>query len=137
MQIHELDPFIGTLSDNTMLAVDDGVETMKMPATGLGITDEMTVQEIVAGTSTEPRVITPAVASNFKVLVLEAIISSLPATLSDVRITTDLVCIKAELGNPSAQVSDWNVDTDTAGEATITGSINGSTTVKLYMAGMR
>lgn len=137
MQIHELDPFIGELSEETMLAVDDGVETMKIPATGLGITNQMTVQELVAGTSTEPRVITPAVASNFKVLVLEATISSLPATLSDVRITTDLVCIKAELGNPSAQVSDWTVDTDTAGEATITGNISGSTTVKLYMAGMR
>ena len=32
MQIHELDPFIGEVSDDTVIAIDDGIETCKVPA---------------------------------------------------------------------------------------------------------
>lgn len=61
MQIHELDTFIGTTSESTYLAIDDGTETNKIPATDVGITTEMTTSEAETGTGTEPRVITPAV----------------------------------------------------------------------------
>ena len=65
MQIHELDTFIGTTSDSTYLAIDDGTETNKIPATDLGITTEMTQAEAEAGTETAPRVISPAVLNSF------------------------------------------------------------------------
>lgn len=35
MQIHELDDFIGTIGSDTLLAIDDGTETTKVPATAL------------------------------------------------------------------------------------------------------
>lgn len=65
MQIHELESFIGTTSESTYLAIDDGTETNKIPATALGITTEMTQAEAEAGTETAPRVISPAVLSAF------------------------------------------------------------------------
>ena len=65
MQIHELDLFTGSISDTTLLAIDDGTETMKVPATALGIRTEMTLAEAEAGTGTEPRVITPKVLYDF------------------------------------------------------------------------
>ncbi len=61
MQIHELDTFIGTTSDSTYLAIDDGTETNKIPAKDLGITTEMTQAEAEAGTETAPRVVNPSV----------------------------------------------------------------------------
>lgn len=63
--------------------------------------------------------------------------SSLPQTVSNAAITTDMVCLKAELGTPSAQTGDWTVNTDTAGQVTVSGSISGSTTLTLYLAKSR
>lgn len=60
-------------------------------------------------------------------------ISSLPTTKVVEGVTTDMVCAEAFLGTPSAQTSDWTVNTDTAGRITISGSISGSTTLKLLM----
>lgn len=45
----------------------------------------------------------------------------------------DMKCVKAVLGTPSAQASDWTVTTTDAGEVTIDGSISGSTTVELLL----
>jgi hypothetical protein len=59
--------------------------------------------------------------------------SSLPQTVSDSRIISDMVCLKAELGTPSAQTGDWTVTTSN-GSVTISGSISGSTTATLYLA---
>ena len=69
-----------------------------------------------------------------KVIVVSiASFSSLPQTVSNAAITENHVCIKAELGTPSAQTGDWTVTTS-AGSLTLSGSIIGSTTVKLYLA---
>lgn len=69
-----------------------------------------------------------------KVLVISvASFSSLPQTVSNASITADHVCLKAELGTPSAQTGDWTITTS-AGSLTISGSISGSTTAKLYLA---
>ena len=69
-----------------------------------------------------------------KVLVISvASFSSLPQTVTNASITADHVCLKAELGTPSAQTGDWTVTTS-AGSLTISGSISGSTTATLYLA---
>lgn len=60
-------------------------------------------------------------------------VSALPYDFTNDAIETDMVCINSVLGNPSAQISDWTVNTDTAGRARITGSISGSTTITLYL----
>lgn len=59
-------------------------------------------------------------------------VSSLSFTKDNANILADHVVLKAELGTPSAQTSDWTVATS-AGSLTISGSIDGSTTVKLYL----
>lgn len=69
-----------------------------------------------------------------KVLLIDiASFSSLPQTVTNASITANQVCIKAELGTPSAQTGDWTVTTS-AGSLTLSGSISGSTTAKLYLA---
>lgn len=60
-------------------------------------------------------------------------VSSLPVTISNAKITTDMVCMKAVLSNPAAKTGDWTVNTDTAGTAVISGTINGSTNIDLYL----
>ena len=50
MQIHELDPYVGSLDSNTCLAVDDGVETTKLPVTSL-ISTVVGAVQMFAGTT--------------------------------------------------------------------------------------
>lgn len=72
--------------------------------------------------------------SQYKLLTINvASFSSLPQTVSNSAITANHVCIKAELGTPSAQTGDWTVTTS-AGSLTLSGSISGSTTATLYLA---
>lgn len=59
-------------------------------------------------------------------------ISSLPKTVANSNITSDMVSVKETFGTPSAQTSDWTVTT-TSGSLTISGSISGSTTLILYL----
>ena len=58
---------------------------------------------------------------------------SLPQTLSDSNISPKHVVVNAVLSNPSAQTGDWTVTTS-AGSADISGSIDGSTAITLYLA---
>ena len=141
MQIHELNTFSGNPSQTDYLAVDDGNETMKVPATKVGVSTPMTAEEAEAGTETAPRVIAPAVLNSFvesKVGVMPTIVievasfSSLPQTVTDERITADMVVVNSTLGTPSAQTGDWAVTTAN-GSATITGSISGETSLTLYL----
>ena len=137
MQIHELDTYIGTPSETDFMAVDDGTETFKIPLPNVGVSTQMTIAEAEAGTETAPRVITPAVLNSFvtkeSVLVVEvASFSSLPQTINNADITSDMVVVNSALGTPSAQTSDWTVTT-ADGSATIAGSISGSTTLTLYL----
>jgi hypothetical protein len=58
--------------------------------------------------------------------------SSLPQTITDDRIDANHVVMNSVLSNPSAQTSDWDVDTSD-GSLTISGSISGATELKLYL----
>lgn len=68
-----------------------------------------------------------------RVLVVSGTISSLPATLSNAHITGDHVVVHMGLSNAGAQGSDWTINTS-AGAATISGTLNKSTTVTLVLA---
>lgn len=59
--------------------------------------------------------------------------SSLPQTISDSRIKASHIAIDAVLSNPTAQTSNWTMNTS-AGELTLSGTISGSTTADLYLA---
>ena len=148
IKIPQLNDFTGIL-DESYLAIDDGVETYKILGNQVGVQAQLTQAEAEAGTVTEPRVVTPAVinsyvndtvdtavtamAESLKTLVLDiASFSSLPQTVTDANITSDMVVVNSVLGTPSAQTSDWTV-TAADGSVTIAGSINGSTTLALYL----
>ena len=59
-------------------------------------------------------------------------ISSLPITISNANIESDMAVIKSDVGDPSVMSSKWQVSTG-AGSLTITGSINGATSLTLYL----
>lgn len=59
-------------------------------------------------------------------------VSSLPKTVTDANIDDDMVVLNSEIGTPSAQTGDWTVTTS-AGSLTVSGTISGSTTLKLYL----
>ena len=145
MQIHELNSFVGTPSATDYLAIDDGSETNKVPATALGVSTQMTQAEAEAGTVTDPRVVSPAVfkssvdalaetvAETREVLVVEfSSFSSLPQSSSNSNITSDMVVVNSVLGTPSAQTGDWTVTTSD-GSVSVSGDISGSTTLTLYL----
>lgn len=149
MQIHELNTFVGTPSPTDYLAIDDGTETNKVPATALGVSTQMTQVEAEAGAVTDPRVVSPSVfkasveslaetvaetvAETREVLVVTiASFSSLPHTITNANITSDMVVVNFVLGTPSAQTGDWTVTT-ADGSATITGSISSETSLTLYL----
>lgn len=63
-------------------------------------------------------------------------VSSLPVTITNTEITDDMVAMKADLGTPSAQTSDWTIDTSD-GSLIISGTVSGSTTLTLYLSKSR
>ena len=63
-------------------------------------------------------------------------ISNLSTSVTDSRITSDMVVINSVLSNPSAQTGDWTVTTGT-GTLTVAGSISGTTNITLYLAKSR
>lgn len=68
-----------------------------------------------------------------EVLVIDCgTVSSLPKTVTDANIEDDMVVLNSEIGTPPAQTGDWTVTTS-AGSLTVSGTISGSTTLKLYL----
>lgn len=59
-------------------------------------------------------------------------ISSLPKTVSNAAIKAEHTVLAYTLGTPAAMTDDWTVTTS-AGSLTITGSISGSTTMKIIL----
>lgn len=75
--------------------------------------------------------------SETRVLTLDiASFSSLPQTVSNVNINSNMVVLNSVLGTPSSQTGDWTVTTNN-GSLTISGSISGSTTLTLYLMEQR
>ena len=71
---------------------------------------------------------------NLKVLVITSTsFSSLPQTIHNSKIKENHVVVNSVLSNQSAQTSDWDILTND-GSLTISGSINGTTTLTLYLA---
>lgn len=73
-----------------------------------------------------------AAASNAVLLINAGTVSSLPATVTNSAIEDDMVCVNAELGTPQAQKGNWTVTTGN-GTLTVTGTISGSTTLRLHL----
>ena len=82
------------------------------------------------GDAWEPIVLMAAPSNNLIIDV--ASFSSLPQTIQNIYVTDKHVVAQYELGNSSAQTSDWTVTT-ADGSVTIAGTISGSTTLKLLL----
>ncbi len=83
VQIHELNDHVGEVSESEYLAIDNGTNTTRIPATAVGITTEITVAEIETGTEEEPRVVAPNI---FKQAV-NAIMNPIIASLADLYVS--------------------------------------------------
>ena len=59
-------------------------------------------------------------------------VSSLPQTVSNANVESDMVVIKSYLSNPAAQTGEWSVSTSN-GSLTVSGSISGTTNITLYL----
>ena len=59
-------------------------------------------------------------------------VSSLPKTVSNANIGSDMVVVNSVLSNPAAQTGEWTVTTG-SGTLTIAGTISGTTNVTLYL----
>ena len=65
--------------------------------------------------------------------VTKSSVSSLSTTITNSSITANMECIHSVLSNPSVQTGDWTVTTS-AGSVSISGNINGTTDITLYLA---
>lgn len=59
-------------------------------------------------------------------------VSALPITVTNESINAEMECVNAEFGTPSAQIGDWTVTTSN-GSVTVSGTINGSTTLTVWL----
>lgn len=128
---------VAALSDAHITVVDNGTATNKVTLPQLreymvgDLADlDTTVKTSAVAAINEVK----AQADKCECLVLtQASISALPVTISNAAIDTDMVPVNAVLSNPAAQTGDWTVNTDTAGQATISGTISGTTDITLYL----
>lgn len=63
-------------------------------------------------------------------------VSSLPLTISNANITSDMVVVNSVVNNVSAQLSDWSWETAN-GSITLSGTIKGTTNIMLYLVKSR
>jgi hypothetical protein len=133
-----------TVDESDFFVVDTGIDTLK--ATGatvrkalvgdisqLRTTASSDVVDAINEVDAHTDANTEAVVKCECLVLSSAGVSSLPITINNDAVETDMVCINATLSNPGAQISDWTVNTNTAGVCTISGSINGTTDITLYL----
>jgi hypothetical protein len=89
-----------------------------------------TVKTFTANASSN---VTANITASRTIKVTASSVSSLPLTISNSAIATNMECINAVLSNPSAQTGDWTCNTDTAGKVVISGTISGTTDITLYL----
>lgn len=92
------------------------------------------VAETVAGEIAESVAsgIAESAAEKREVLVTTFTITSLPRTVTNSKVSSDMVVVNSVLGTPSAQTSDWTVETYDE-SLRVSGSISGTTTLTLYL----
>lgn len=119
-------------------AVNNGTAALA-PKASPALTGTPTAPTAVAGTSTTQIATTAFVttalanAASKMLKVMTSSISSLPVTISNSAITSDMEVIGSQLSDPSAQNGDWTITTSN-GSLTISGTISGTTTVTLYLS---
>jgi hypothetical protein len=106
-----------------------GTTAVQEPAAYTSVGDNGTVTD---GTAVFKAYSVKSIANPVVVINISTAFNALPKTVTDDKITADMVVVNSELGTPSAQTGDWTV-TASDGSLTIAGNISGSTTAKLYL----
>lgn len=136
-----------SVDTSDFLVVDTGVDTLKATASQLrdtlvGDISTLTtsakssavaaINEVKAATTSNAT----AVAKCETLVVTLSSIASLPQTVSDASIESDMVVANTVLSNPSAQTGNWTVSTS-SGSLTVSGNISGTTNITLYLTKSR
>lgn len=106
-----------------------GTTAVHEPTAYTSVVDNGTVTD---GTAVFKAYSVKSIANPVVVINISTAFNALPKTVTDDKITADMVVVNSELGTPSAQTGDWTVTTSD-GSLTIAGTISGSTTAKLYL----
>lgn len=115
-------------------AADVGAVPTTRKVNGKALSSDVTLAAADVGadpTGTAAAAVAAAVATEI-VTVTFASFSTLPQSINNAAITADHVVLASELGNPTAQAGAWRVTT-AAGSVTVSGSINGATTLTLIL----
>jgi hypothetical protein len=140
-------PSTQSLSSSDFLIIDDSVDTMKTTLEkvkeysvgdikDLDTTAKASIVEAINEVKGETTSLNTAAAKLETLIVSISSVSSLPVTANNSNIESDMVVINSELSDPSAQISDWTVTT-ASGSLTVSGSISGTTNIKLYLTKSR
>jgi hypothetical protein len=140
-------PSTQSLSSSDFLIIDDSVDTMKTTLEkvkeysvgdiqDLDTTAKASIVEAINEVKGETTELNTAAVKLETLIVSISSVSSLPVTANNSDIESDMVVINSELSVPSAQISDWTVTT-ASGSLTVSGSISGTTNIKLYLTKSR
>lgn len=140
-------PSAQSLSSSDFLIVDDSVDTMKTTlekvkeysvgdTQDLDTTAKASIVEAINEVKGETTTLGTAATKLETLIVSISSVSSLPVTVNNSDIESDMVVINSELSDPSAQISDWTVTT-ASGSLTVSGTISGTTNIKLYLTKSR
>jgi hypothetical protein len=140
-------PSAQSLSSSDFLIIDDSVDTMKTTLEkvkeysvgdiqDLDTTAKASIVEAINEVKGETTSLNTAAVKLETLIVSISSVSSLPVTANNSDIESDMVVINSELSDPSAQISNWTVTT-ASGSLTVSGSISGTTNIKLYLTKSR
>jgi hypothetical protein len=140
-------PSAQSLSSSDFLIIDDSVDTMKTTLEkvkeysvgdiqDLDTTAKASIVEAINEVKGETTELNTAAVKLETLIVSISSVSSLPVTANNSDIESDMVVINSELSDPSAQISNWTVTT-ASGSLTVSGSISGTTNIKLYLTKSR
>jgi hypothetical protein len=140
-------PSAQSLSSSDFLIIDDSVDTMKTTLEkvkeysvgdiqDLDTTAKASIVEAINEVKGETTELNTAAVKLETLIVSISSVSSLPVTANNSDIESDMVVINSELSDPSAQISDWTVTT-ASGSLTVSGTISGTTNIKLYLTKSR
>jgi hypothetical protein len=140
-------PSAQSLSSSDFLIIDNSVDTMKTTLEkvkeysvgdiqDLDTTAKASIVEAINEVKGETTSLNTAAVKLETLIVSISSVSSLPVTANNSNIESDMVVINSELSDPSAQISDWTVTT-ASGSLTVSGSISGTTNIKLYLTKSR
>lgn len=124
--------------DNEISTIQTDISTINSELSNkMNLLSSPTANDILLVDSNGQAIDSGVKVADLKVLVVtSSSFNSLPQTITNANITSDMVVVNSVLSNPSVQTGNWTITTSN-GSLTISGSISGSTTLTLYLEKQR